>query len=1062
MIPGGCDCGVDRRQLTKKTKTEPAPGIFMWCILWCTLLIVFFEAFSAQARATDVLYPSPHQACSLPMLRFRSHGGGKAKRQDRGRQRTDDRRDASESPGGRRGFKGRDSQRQRDSVSGGPRRISAVPARQLKARDWLRAYADHKGECVETFGKGATALSPLDMKKYLNTNNSEFKRRMGFALSFMCATFRSAWTVVKHLPSGLQELASTRKKRGCLLRALADLRVMLSTKKGKKFLRACDYFDSKHVCPRDKKDAEMHVRAWLDWIEETKGLTRVFMTLANCSSRLFLCATWGLESQACTSDLSAWAVGFPTDKNIMAALPRAVRAWLRKPASKKLLIKALSESAKEHVADAGAGKKDWADYDDDGDADDRADDASNSDNASAAQARDASSSSSAVEPSSPAKSSGDDPPDRSSSSSSSSDDGDDPVASDASPASSTASEHADRRASKKGKQKGRRQVSFAAAKKKLKKRLAKDPAARKQDKRAKPDKSDKPDKPDKPDKSDKPDKPDKPRKSDKPDRPDKPDKPDKRGKQRRDAGDAAPSAMSRVDATKDAAKRSRSCPPPRRQARDSLAADDDDAASQATVDLQSRATAASNHGSASDSDVNDDEALVPRRQASAAPKDGRSRLGRDAAPQESRVDGTTSRPASSRTRPADDVRSAHATQPVTARSGATKVSAVLAAPVDDRQRRRPPALVDRARSGTRAPPPVVDDVGCDHDPRDADDDQPADLDAPQKKRMRAAPSADGTRQLHQAPLQRPPAPSSPDATRALVPESCPDAPAAPARARSRSRAASKSRPRSLGRGAPPQATPRAPLVSASETDDDPPVPVYPTRPLDQTVTSDALRHRSQSAPPNRRGSRAAKPPQPEVVDAIKKKLIAAASRPASSAEPAAASSHQPPLLVDSEDESRQPAPPDPPLLGMPSWAPLADPPQPSDAEDAQPPPTAPDTQRPSWSLSAVLEAKALSDCAAHKIAADAFALDDFEALIQAIPSDVRAASGIGLKTSNRTRLPRNLHLITTRIAEVIRDELSAHGVEATVPSVPQPQPSSLALTLSQQSPPPGQPDTLLD
>ena len=248
-------------------------------------------------------------------------------------------------------------------VSPAARRVPAVPPRSLKAREWLRGYADHKGECVETYGKGPAALSPGDMKKYINANNSEFKRRLGFAMSFMCGTFRSAWTVIKHTPDGCDAVAAERsKRRGCFVRALADLRKMLNTKKGKSFIRACDYLDVKHVCERSGKDAENHVRAWLQWIEETKGLTKILMTLANCTSRLFLFSTWTLEVQACAGDLNTWAVGFPTDKNIVACMCREVRAWLRKPSSKKLLIAALTACAKEHVIAAGAAKTDWADY----------------------------------------------------------------------------------------------------------------------------------------------------------------------------------------------------------------------------------------------------------------------------------------------------------------------------------------------------------------------------------------------------------------------------------------------------------------------------------------------------------------------------------------------------------------------------------------------------------------------------------------------------------------------------------------------------------------------------
>ena len=250
-----------------------------------------------------------------------------------------------------------------NNMSSTSKRIPAVPTRALKARDWLRGYADVKGECVETFGKGPAALTPRDMKNYLNANNSEFKRRMGFALSFMCATFRSAWRVAKHLPDGVDDIGSNRRKRrGCLLQALIDFRKMMNTTNGKKFLVACDFLDSKYECRRDEKDIETHVCAWLKWIQDTKGLTPLLLTIANCASRLFLCATWTLESQACAGDLKAWANGFPTDKNIMASMSRAVRAWLRKPTSKKLLVKALVDAVRDHVIGAGTAKTDWCDF----------------------------------------------------------------------------------------------------------------------------------------------------------------------------------------------------------------------------------------------------------------------------------------------------------------------------------------------------------------------------------------------------------------------------------------------------------------------------------------------------------------------------------------------------------------------------------------------------------------------------------------------------------------------------------------------------------------------------
>ena len=954
------------------------------------------------------------------MLRFRGNqnggrrdsGAGRGRnrqnRQDRGRPRGDDRRDSSGSrDNNQRGGQARDFQRKRDNVSGQQRRITAVPNRQLKAREWLRAYADHNGECVETFGKGATALSPMDMKKFLNANNSEFKRRMGFALSFMCATFRSAWSVIKQLPDGLQDLATSRKRRGCLLRALADLRVLLSTKSGKRFRRACDYLDSKHACKRETKDAEMHVRNWLAWIEETKGLTRVLMTLANCTSRLFLTATWGLESQAVVGDLSAWAVGFPSDKDVVAGMPRAVRAWLRKPVSRKLLIKALTESAKEHVVDAGSKKRDWADYDDD--ADDKGGDDSGSDGGSEAQAGDGASSPSAGASSARPQSPGAETSGSASDSSAKSDGDGDAAASD----DSSSSSHADREASKKSKGAGSRKVSFAAAKKKFKKASA----AGKLDNVKKRDKA---------------------------------------GKPRAGKDEIATPATSRAKAAKTPDRRSKSRPPVRAAEPASPAQEEDDDASAGTADSPTRVPVASTPAAETQSDGDDDDEALVLEPPQPPPRKGkRTRAGHDAEPQIAQVSEVRQRASSSKKRPSVDVKSIDIAQSKASLPGAGH-------PADaERHLPRRSALSGR-RSGTAAVPPVAEDTPARADHRRADPAQSAVAQAAEHKRRRAASPAAPT-----LPKPRVPASAAPPLDDAR-PAPAPAVPATADRvARSRSRPKSRSRPRSLP---PAQAPPPlgSPIFTPSRSDDEGFAPVYAARqPAADAPAGDAAsRHRSATrssvatTPPlpaqsARRGVRASKTQQPETVDAIKKLLVARA-RVAPPADSAVVPQRQAPHLLDSDDESRPPA-------ESFAWQPLAPPPHVSDTEDAQPPASAQCTYGQPWPLSAIVETKLLLDAAEEKIAADSLGINDFEDLMQSIPPDVRAAAGIGLKVSDRTRLPRNIHAITSRVGDVIRDAFAAHGGGVSSSACAPPDASASAPILS-QSPPPGQPegDTLLD
>ena len=930
----------------------------------------------------------------VSMLRYRSTGS--ANRQGRGRARGRDRGGSPDSQTDRRGAKGNAFQRNRQNVSSGPRRISAVPPRQLKARDWLRAYADHKGECVETFGKGATALSPKDMKTYLNANNSEFKRRMGFALSFLCATFRSAWTVVKHLPDGLLDLASSRKRRGCLLRALADLRTMLTTKKGKKFLRACDFLDSKHVCSRNKKDAEMHVRAWLDWIEDTKGLTRVLMTLANCSSRLFLCATWGLEAQACVGDLAAWAVGFPSDKDVVAALPRAVRVWLRKPTSKRLLIRALSESVKEHVIEAGSKMRDWADYDDD--AGGKADGDSGSEDGSASGAGDDGSSASAADPSSPAHSARDAASGDSSSSSASSADRSSDDASDAPPASSSS-----RRKSKKRKQKVRTKVSFAAAKKKLKKASA--------------------------------------------DR-----KLGKHAKARPAAKEAPAPATPRADSVAEKDRRSKSRPSPHRHYV-APPADAEDAASDATQPMPE-----------SGSDVDDEASVLPPITPSPVPKARSSRAAQHVAHPGAAAPFAPSRASSCKRRAAAEAATLGAPQAKASRSRGANVSGASAALVIDEQSSRRSALSARARSEPRQPPPA--DAAALH--------AEAPITHVRTRRTSSPAAPDIPRPL--APKIAAGAPSDRREIRDDVLGTSSTAAATACAARSRSRPRSRSRHPSQARNPAPPPQPGSPVASESDPDEVATAVDRPARDPDEAIAAGAHRQRkplsasparisaSAPAPQARRGSRAGKNPQPETVDAIKK-LLTSRSQSLPAAAPASTSLQQPAVLLDSDDDRPPDVPADAPRVDEPpAWAPLEPPPEDTLGEDAQLPRSAPCSPQRQWALPAVLDAKALHDRAEEKIASDSLAIHDFETLIQAIPADLRAGAGIGVKASNRTRLPRNVAMITGRIADIIHDALAAHGVGASSSSLPPPQPCPTSLPRS-QSPPPGQPDaddTLLD
>jgi hypothetical protein len=208
------------------------------------------------------------------------------------------------------------------------------------------------------------------MKHYLTTNNSEFKRRMGVAMSFVAGTYRCAHEDLKGLPEKLAPLLPAEDKTS-FWRSLLSLKKVLTSEQGRTFMKACDFLDSTHAAERNPAQVQKHVVAFLKFFAETKGLTSCLKSVAHHGSRIFLTATWGLEAQACAGDSEAWAIGFPSEKDLLQRLPKSVRLWLKKPTDRKLLLQALVESATEHLFKK-SGKKDqkkgWGDIGEDDDA----------------------------------------------------------------------------------------------------------------------------------------------------------------------------------------------------------------------------------------------------------------------------------------------------------------------------------------------------------------------------------------------------------------------------------------------------------------------------------------------------------------------------------------------------------------------------------------------------------------------------------------------------------------------------------------------------------------------
>ena len=215
----------------------------------------------------------------------------------------------------------------------------AVQPEMLKSCSWLRGYPDNTGNCLNDYGRGAGVFNPADLAKHLDTNRSEFKRRLSFALSFTSASVNASLPVV--MTNGQAFEGGDKNTLG---HTLSELRGLYLTSPGKQFRAACAYLDMSKEHDRTAADVRKHAAVFLMFLEKAPKLVPLLQRLMRDVSKLFLLGAWVLEGVACARDMNSWADGFPTDRNLLLKLDPALRKWLRDPERKAWLLDAIVAS----------------------------------------------------------------------------------------------------------------------------------------------------------------------------------------------------------------------------------------------------------------------------------------------------------------------------------------------------------------------------------------------------------------------------------------------------------------------------------------------------------------------------------------------------------------------------------------------------------------------------------------------------------------------------------------------------------------------------------------------
>ena len=226
--------------------------------------------------------------------------------------------------------------------------ITAISGAFIKSRSWLRSYPDKFGNCILDFGKGAKVFDADDLKMHLDFNNSEFKRRPHFTFSFASAALNSANTITQQLPE-IETMPTTG-----FIGALYGFKKLIENEDGQALLKATSVLDMAQAQERNADDVKVAVITFLKYFhEQGSKMLPLLKRLASSSSKLFLGATWLVETNACTSDLEAWADGFPTDKSLNAMFNPSLRGWLRDPLQKQFLVQAIVRGYGQRMKAAG-------------------------------------------------------------------------------------------------------------------------------------------------------------------------------------------------------------------------------------------------------------------------------------------------------------------------------------------------------------------------------------------------------------------------------------------------------------------------------------------------------------------------------------------------------------------------------------------------------------------------------------------------------------------------------------------------------------------------------------